>query len=122
MIILFFFFLFVLCFFFFYISVSFEATISAMREKRSCGETFNIGNDGEEVTIKELAQRILKKSGIRADISPRSSANDVIVRRCPDIAKAGKLLGYRPRVLLDDGLDRTLSWYRNKFEMQGAIS
>ena len=44
-----------------YIPDAVEATISAMREKSANSQTINIGNDLEEITISELARRILKK-------------------------------------------------------------
>ena len=94
-----------------YVTDAVEATVRAMREEAANGHTINIGNDLEEVTIGELAKRVLVTTGIRADIVPQAAENDPIVRRCPDITLARKLLGYEPQVMLNVGLERTLAWY-----------
>lgn len=94
-----------------YISDAIEATISAMREEVACGLTFNVGNDEEEITIGELARRILKKANKCVDIIPEKAGNDPVLRRCPDITKAKEKLAYKPKVCLSEGLDLTLGWY-----------
>lgn len=73
-------------------------------------EIYHIGND-EEVTISDLASRVGKTLGIELDIRPGESAIGGTPRRCPDITKM-RSLGYRPEVSLDDGLERTVAWYR----------
>lgn len=105
-----------------YVSDAVTATISAMRQEIASGKTFNVGNDKEEISIGELAKRILKKAGVCTKILPRKNAADVITRRSPDISRARKLLGYRPSVSLDEGLDLALSWYKDKFKLRGRLS
>lgn len=95
-----------------YVSDAVAATIAAMRDPRSNGGTFNIGNDEEEVRIDDLAQRVLRTAGVAASLTPREVAHDPISRRCPDISKARAELGFAPRVKLDAGLAQTLDWYR----------
>ena len=87
------------------------ATVLAMREPAGDGGTFNVGNDAEEITIGSLAERMLKITGRRAAIQPAAAGNDPIARRCPDIGRARRELGYVPQVSLDDGLRQTLAWY-----------
>lgn len=99
-----------------YVTDAVVATISAMREKAADSQTINIGNDLEEVTIGELAQRLLEKAKIRATIAPQTAAYDPIVRRCPDISRARQLLGYKPQVMLDEGLDLILDWCAAQFK------
>lgn len=94
-----------------YVSDAVSATIAAMESDAANGATLNIGND-TEVTIGELAQRILSKVKPGAKIEPREAKHDPILRRCPDISHARRLLGYEPRVPLDEGLDKTFAWYR----------
>ena len=98
-----------------YVSDAVATTIAAMRTPSANGETFHVGNDGEEITMGALACRILAKAGIDAKIAPQPAANDPIQRRCPDVSKARRILNYRPSVTLDQGLEITLPWYsRNK--------
>jgi UDP-glucose 4-epimerase/UDP-glucuronate decarboxylase len=99
-----------------YVSDAVAATVAAMREPAAEGSTINVGNDREEVTIGELAERLLLCAGIQATISPQKAASDPVKRRCPDLTRARELLGYEPRVMLDDGLQRTLAWYADNLD------
>jgi UDP-glucose 4-epimerase len=73
-------------------------------------EIYHIGND-EEVSIRDLAGRIGKTVGVDLDIRPGEAAEGGTPRRCPDITKM-RTLGYAPAVALDEGLERTVAWYR----------
>jgi UDP-glucose 4-epimerase/UDP-glucuronate decarboxylase len=95
-----------------YVSDAVCATIQAMRSDRATGAVVNIGNDLEELTIRELAERLLRKANREVAIAPRPQVNDPVVRRAPDISRARDLFDYQPRVSLDEGLDRTIAWYR----------
>jgi UDP-glucose 4-epimerase/UDP-glucuronate decarboxylase len=94
-----------------YVTDAVEATIKAMREPAADGRTINIGNDQEEVTIGQLAKKVLETAQINAGIARQQAENDPIVRRCPDISRARRLLDYEPHTMLDEGLDLTLNWY-----------
>lgn len=89
-----------------------EATVRAMRWPEANGETFNVGNDTEEVPIEDLAHRVLDHLGLDNALAAKPAANDPISRRCPDVTKARRVLGYEPQVSLDEGLRQTLAWYR----------
>jgi UDP-glucose 4-epimerase len=74
------------------------------------GETFNIGNDSEPISIKDLAHKMIKISAkpleprfVPYDDSDRQSGRDVI-KRVPSLEKAKQMLAYRPIVSLDEGL------------------
>jgi len=71
------------------------------------GEVFNFGNT-DEITITELAKKIIRKTGSHSSIKFMPPAPDDPRRRCPDISKARKLLGWEPKVDLDSGLDRLI--------------
>ncbi len=73
----------------------------------------NLGNS-EELTIRALAERIISLTGSRSRIVTRPlPVDDPRVRR-PDITRARKLLGWEPRVPLDEGLRRTLAYFRKR--------
>ncbi|MCB0165112.1 MAG: NAD-dependent epimerase/dehydratase family protein [Anaerolineae bacterium] len=97
-----------------YVQDAVMAITKAMQNPAGDGHTFNVGNDEEEITIGELAQRILEKANVSIDIAPQVAAHDPIVRRCPDISQARKLLDYQPQVSLDEGLEQTLAWYARR--------
>jgi len=86
------------------------AGILTMYEKGGHREIYHIGNQ-EEITIRDLAARIGKIVGIDLDIRPGELQAGGTKRRCPDISKM-RALGWSPVVALDEGLERTVAWYR----------
>jgi len=98
-----------------YIHDAVRATVAAMRADKANAQAINIGNDKEEIAIGELAQRILDLADIRAAIEPQEAVNDPITRRCPDITRARTLLGYEPEIDLQSGLEKTLAWYKERY-------
>ncbi len=71
----------------------------------------NLGNP-EEVTVLELAQVIVRLAGSNSPIEFRSLPVDDPKQRRPDISRARNLLGWQPEVALEDGLARTLEYFR----------
>lgn len=94
-----------------YIDDCINATIMAMESNKTNNEILNIGNNKEEVTIGELVKRIISLVGKEIEIIPIKS-EDPIKRRCPDITKIRNLTGYEPKVTLNEGLKKTIEWYR----------
>lgn len=74
-------------------------------------EPVNLGNP-EEHTILDLANIIVRLSGSKSEIRFTPAPEDDPRRRKPDIAKARKLLDWSPKVGLEDGLARTIQWFR----------
>lgn len=78
------------------------------------GEAYNVGNP-EEISMRTLAERIGALSGVDQIIQERSSdaryLTDNPRRRCPDVAKLVEL-GWRAEVSLNEGLRRTIEYYR----------
>jgi dTDP-glucose 4,6-dehydratase len=73
----------------------------------------NIGNPNE-MTIRQLAQAIIELTGSKSRIVTRPLPVDDPKVRQPDITRARALLGWEPRVSLEDGLRRTLEYFRRK--------
>jgi dTDP-glucose 4,6-dehydratase len=73
----------------------------------------NIGNP-QEMTLLELAKRIIRLAGSRSEIVFRPLPEDDPKVRQPDIGRARALLGWEPRVDTDEGLTLTLEWFRRK--------
>jgi dTDP-glucose 4,6-dehydratase len=72
----------------------------------------NIGNPGE-FTVGELARMVIKLTGSRSDIQHHPLPVDDPRVRQPDITRARKLLGWEPKVKLEDGLKRTVDYFRS---------
>ena len=75
------------------------------------GEVVNLGNP-EEYTTLDLARKVLSMTGSSSTIVFRSLPKDDPKMRCPDIAKAVKLLGWKPTILLEEGLQKTIEYFR----------
>jgi dTDP-glucose 4,6-dehydratase len=73
----------------------------------------NIGNPAE-MTIRQLAEAIIKLTGSRSRIVTRPLPVDDPRVRQPDITRARTILGWEPKVPLEDGLRRTLDYFRQK--------
>ena len=81
--------------------------------QRGDSQPVNIGNP-QELTLLELAKRIIRLSGSRSDIVFRPLPEDDPKVRQPDITRARTRLGWQPRVDTDEGLKRTLEWFRQR--------
>ena len=72
----------------------------------------NLGNP-EEVSMLELAETIIRLAGSQSKIDHRDLPVDDPKQRRPDITRARNLLGWQPEVGLEDGLRRTLEYFRS---------
>lgn len=87
------------------------------------GEPFNIGTSSPEISIRDFSAMLLRVAGSRREIKCMKNAEaeyltDNPQRRCPNISKAISMLGYQPQVSLEDGLQRSLEWYRKFHELE----
>jgi UDP-glucuronate decarboxylase len=71
----------------------------------------NLGNPAE-ITVRELAERVIKMTGSPSKIEVRALPQDDPRKRQPDIAQAKRVLDWEPRVPLEDGLSRTVAYFR----------
>jgi len=78
-------------------------------------EPVNIGNPNE-MTVLQLAERILKKTDNKSKIIFKPLPVDDPKQRRPDISKAKKLLKWEPVVSLEEGLDRTIEYFKEKLK------
>ena len=75
-------------------------------------EPVNIGNRAE-LSMLDLAVEVLALTGSQSPIVHKARAPGDPVRRCPDISRAFRLLGWCPQVSLTEGLQHTLAWFRS---------
>jgi UDP-glucuronate decarboxylase len=85
--------------------------------KGEANEVYNIGTDKEEISMLDLAKLIQALSPISAEVKrityPRSYPAGEASRRCPDITKIRRELGYSPEIDLRAGLAKTIAWYQD---------
>jgi UDP-glucuronate decarboxylase len=87
-----------------------EAMMRMMDQDAETGPV-NIGNP-YEISILELAERILKATDSSSEIIRKDLPSDDPTRRRPDITKAKKILGWEPEVSFDNGLAQTVEYFR----------
>ncbi|MCO4761520.1 MAG: NAD-dependent epimerase/dehydratase family protein [Myxococcales bacterium] len=97
-----------------YIDDIIDGILLVLTEEGAVGQSFNIGTPRSTVTIHQLAHDIkrLTKSGSAVE-HVRWDHPDVELR-VPDISKARELIGYAPTIDLEEGLRRTIAWYREE--------
>jgi len=94
-----------------------DALVALASEPRAIGEVFNIGNRGE-ISIRDLAERVKTLAGSDSPIQlvPYDEAYEAgfedMPRRVPDISKIRSLIGYEPKVGLDDIIRRVIEHFR----------
>ena len=95
-----------------YIDDIVDSVMRVIEMPSAIGEAFNIGNPRSVCTTYDLALRVLRLSGSPSSIVYQPIAYSDVEIRIPDITKAREVLQWEPTVDLDDGLVRTLDWYR----------
>jgi UDP-glucose 4-epimerase len=97
-----------------YVDDMVDGLLLCLEHPNAVGESFNVGNARSAVTIFDLAQRIKRISGCPGEIVFQPLHYTDVELRIPNVDKARQLLGFEARVELDEGLERTLAWYRTK--------
>mgnify|MGYP001596633898 CR=1 FL=1 len=95
-----------------YVSDMVEGLYLLATTPKQAGEIINIGNQNEK-TILEIADIIKKLTQSRSEIVYKTIGQDDPKRRCPDITKAKKLLNWQPKVSLEEGLKKTIQYFRS---------
>jgi UDP-glucuronate decarboxylase len=80
---------------------------------------FNLGNP-YEFTIKELAEKVIELTGSSSKLIYMPLPGDDPRQRCPDITKAKKILKWEPKIQLDEGLKKTIAYFK-KLDKEGLI-
>lgn len=91
-----------------------RGTLLCLEHPNAVGQTFNIGNPRSSVTIYDLAQRIRRLSGADVEIVFQPLHYADVELRIPNVEKAREMLGFEAQVELDEGLEKTIAWYREK--------
>ena len=89
-----------------------ECVRLCLEHPNAVGQSYNVGNPRSAVTIFDLAQRVKRLTGCSGEIvfAPLDYAD--VELRIPNVEKAHEDIGFDANVELDDGLERTIAWYR----------
>ncbi len=96
-----------------YIDDFVDGVISLLDSPKSIGQTFNLGNPQGSITNLELAKMIKRLVVARSKIIFKKHPGPEVQVRVPSIHRARCLLGYCPKIGLEEGITRTIAWYRN---------
>ena len=96
-----------------------EGLVRMMNTEGDVHRPVNLGNP-HEVSIVELADRIIELTGSTVDVDYRELPADDPTQRCPDITRARTLFEWEPRVPLESGLKRTIAYFRKVIEEQSV--
>lgn len=102
-----------------YIDDIVDGILLAIEREEAVGHAFNIGNPRSTVTIYHLAQEIVRLAGSQSSLRHIEWNFPDVELRVPAIDKARDLLGYQPEIDLQDGLTRTIAWYRDQLDHAG---
>jgi UDP-glucose 4-epimerase len=97
-----------------YVDDMVEGCLRCLEHPAAPGQTFNIGNPRSTVTIYDLAQRIRRLAGADVEITFQPLHYADVELRIPNVEKAREVLGFEARVDLDEGLEKTIAWYRQR--------
>lgn len=89
-----------------------HAVVEILENPAAVGQSFNIGNPRSVCTTYDLALRIKRLAGSDSPVVFRPLEYSDVEIRIPDITRAREVLGWEPEVDLDEGLERTIAWYR----------
>ena len=96
-----------------YVSDLVAGIMAMMESAKAKGEVVNLGNP-EEYTMSDLANKIRKMTKTASKITSAPLPEDDPTQRRPDITKAKKLLGWEPKVSVDEGLKKTIEYYKRQ--------
>ncbi len=96
---------------FIYIVDEIEGILKIVYKDEATGEVINLGNN-IEYTIIELAKIIIKLTESNSKMIFKPLPVDDPIRRCPDISKAKRLLNWEPTTPLEEGLRKTIAWFK----------
>lgn len=97
-----------------YVDDLIEAMIRLMETGPEVTGPINVGNPNE-FTIRELAMKVIELTGARSELVEKSLPADDPKQRQPDISLARRVLNWEPSVSLDQGLERTVEYFRHVY-------
>jgi len=90
-----------------------DGIIRLMATEHEVTGPINLGNPGE-FAIKELAEKVLQQTGARSELIFEPLPEDDPMQRQPDISRAKAVLDWTPTIALDQGLEKTIAYFRER--------
>ncbi|MEM2001618.1 MAG: GDP-mannose 4,6-dehydratase [Thermoproteota archaeon] len=97
-----------------YIDDMVDGILLCLEKEEAIGEVFNIGNPRGTITVLGLAEKVIQLARSYSQIVHVPKTYSDVDLRIPSIEKAKNLLGFEPKVDLNEGLKRTIEWYKSR--------
>jgi len=97
-----------------YIDDMVDGILLCLETEKAIGEVFNIGNPRGTITVLGLAEKVIQLASSSSQIVHVPKNYVDVELRIPSIDKARELLGFEPKVDLNEGIGRTIEWYKRK--------
>jgi nucleoside-diphosphate-sugar epimerase len=105
-----------------YVSDLVDGLMRALFTPGTAGEIYNLGNP-EEHSVREFAELIIRLCASDSDMSfTEAKRQDDPERRCPDISKARRVLGWEPKIDLESGMKKTIAWFRQEYSQATRLT
>ncbi|HEY7125067.1 MAG TPA: UDP-glucuronic acid decarboxylase family protein [Ktedonobacterales bacterium] len=105
-----------------YVSDLVDGLLRALFTPGTAGEIYNLGNP-EEHSVREFAELIIRLCASDSDMSfTEAKRQDDPERRCPDISKARRVLGWEPKIDLESGMKKTIAWFRQEYSQATRLT
>jgi len=98
-----------------YIDDFVECLLSCIEDEKAIGESFNIGNSRAVVTTYGLAQTVCRILNSESKIIFKPALSAEVELRIPSIEKAYRILGFKAKIMLDEGIKRTAKWIKKTY-------
>ena len=95
-----------------YVDDMLESVFLSLSKDKAKNQIFNIANAESQITILNLAKNIIKLAHSKSKISHFEQKGVDVYLRVPRVDKAAKLLGFKAKVDLEQGLERTIKWFK----------
>ncbi|MEW6006659.1 MAG: NAD-dependent epimerase/dehydratase family protein [bacterium] len=99
-----------------YISDLAELVKLAIEKQKEKFQLFNVGY-GSSISVNNLVKKIIEFSGKKIDIEYDLSKPTIKTKLCLDVTKAKEILGWKPKISLDDGIKKTIQWYKTFYKI-----
>jgi UDP-glucuronate decarboxylase len=96
-----------------YIEDMMQGILLVLEKEEAVGQVFNIGNPRSTITILSLAEKVIQLANSQSTIVHVPKNYVDVELRIPDIGRAREVLGFNPRVDLNEGVARTIEWRRS---------
>ena len=96
-----------------YIDDAINMIIKLVNNENSINEVFNIGNSDNEISIIDIASKVVEIVEKKIELQPKPDINQGPKRRCPSTKKLNSLINYNNKVGIDEGIGKCYDWYYN---------